>query len=223
MEEEKHYGYWLPVDISSHGHTVDLLINWLHVFMVLLFVGWGIYFTYCLIRFRAGASPTASYHSVKGKASKYVEIGVIVIEAVLLLGISMPMWAEWKQDRPDSTQAVELHVLAEQFAWNVHYPGGDGVFGRLRPDLISADNLLGLDRDDASAADDFNSINQLHVPVDTPVVLRLSSKDVIHSFKVPVLRVTQDVIPGGVQEIWFTATRTGTFDIACAQLCGLGH
>jgi len=221
--EEKLYGYCLPADISTHGHVIDSLINWLHVFMILLFVGWGVFFVYCLIRFRKGASPTASYHPVKGKLSNYVEIGVIVVEAILLVGVSMPLWAQWRQDAPDAADAVKVHVLAEQFAWNVQYPGADGKFGQLSPALITSDNLLGLNPDDAAGDDDFNSINQIHVPVNKPLIVRLTSKDVIHSFKIPVMRVTQDIIPGAANTIWMTATRIGTYDIACAQLCGLGH
>ncbi|MDA0745337.1 MAG: hypothetical protein O2954_02390 [bacterium] len=221
--EEKIYGYWLPVDISTHGQVVDRLINGLHVFMLALFVGWGIFFVYCLFRYRKGANPKATYEPVKGKLSKYVEIGVVVVEAVLLIGISMPLWAQFKQAFPAESEALVVRVVAEQFAWNVHYAGNDGMFGRTAPELISSDNLLGLDPDDPNGKDDFNAINNLHIPVNRPVIVHLSSKDVIHSFKIPVMRLTQDVIPGQVIPIWFEATRTGAFDIACAQLCGLGH
>ena len=124
--EEKMYGYWLPKDISIHGGPIDALINWLHVFMVLLFVGWGVFFIYCLIRYRKGASPTASYQLIKAKKSKYVEIGVVIIEAILLVGISIPLWAEWKHEFPAESEAVTVHLMAEQFA---EHP----VFGRGRP------------------------------------------------------------------------------------------
>ncbi len=221
--EEKIYGYWLPIDISTHGKDVDLLINWLHVFMLALFVGWGIFFIYCLIRFRQGANPTASYEGVEGKGAKYVEAAVVIIEAILLVAISIPAWSSFKHDFPSESQALTVRVIGEQFAWNVHYPGEDGIFGRTAPELITAENLLGLDPADAAGKDDFNSINQLHFPVNTPVIVRLSAKDVIHSFKVPVMRITQDAVPGTEIPIWFEATRVGKFDLACAQLCGLGH
>ncbi len=221
--KEKVYGYWLPMDVSTHGHVVDFLINWLHWFMIALFVGWGVYFFYCLIRFRQGANPRATYENVKGTTSKYVEIGVVVVEAVLLIGISIPAWSAFKHDFPSDADAFVVRVVPEQFAWNIHYPGKDGVYGRTAPGFVSSDNLLGLDPNDPNAADDINSINNLHIPVNRPVIIRLSSKDVIHSFKVPVLRLTQDAIPGTEIRFWFEATRTGTFDLACAQLCGLGH
>ena len=119
--------------------------------------------------------------------------------------------------------ALVVRVVPEQFAWNIHYSGKDGKFGRTAPEFVSADNLLGLDPDDPDGNDDFNAINNLHIVKDRPVIAHISSKDVIHSIKIPVLRLTQDAIPGQDIRIWFEATRNGTFDIACAQLCGLGH
>ena len=77
--EEKIYGYWLPIDVSTHGAAIDELINVLHVFMLLLFVGWGVFFIYCLIRFRQGANPKATYHTMKGKSAKYVEVAVVAV------------------------------------------------------------------------------------------------------------------------------------------------
>ena len=221
--QEKVYGYWLPIDISTHGATVDWLINWLHVFMVALFLGWGVFFVYCLVRYRRRANPDATYDPVKGKIAKYVEYGVIVVEAVLLVGLSMPLWADFKHAFPDESDALVVRVVPEQFAWNIHYSGKDGKFGRTAPEFVSADNLLGLDPDDPDGNDDFNAINNLHIVKDKPVIAHISSKDVIHSIKIPVLRLTQDAIPGQDIRIWFEATKNGTFDIACAQLCGLGH
>ncbi len=219
--EEKVYGYWLPIDVSTHGHNVDWLINWIHWFMIVLFVGWGIYFFYCLFRFRKGANPTATYDEVKGKTAKYVVLGVIIVETVL--GRGSGAWSSFKHDFPPQSEALTVRVVAEQFAWNIQYAGPDGIFGRTAPEHITAENLLGLDPNDPNGKDDFNSINQLHLPVNRPVIVRLSSKDVIHSFKIPVMRLTQDAIPGTEIPIWFEATRTGKFDLACAQLCGLGH
>jgi cytochrome c oxidase subunit 2 len=221
--QEKIYGYWLPINVSTHGEAVDQLINVLHVFMALLFVCWGIFFVYCLIRFRQGANPQARYEPIQSKTSKYLEVVIVVFEAFLLVGLSMPVWSDFKSALPSESEALTVHVMAEQFAWNVHYPGGDGVFGRKSFEFVTSENLLGLDPDDPNGKDDFNSINNLHIPMGKPILIKLTSKDVIHSFKVPVLRLTQDAIPGQEIPFWFNTTRTGDFDIACAQLCGLGH
>jgi len=105
----------------------------------------------------------------------------------------------------------------------VHYPGADGRFGRTVLALVSDDNPLGLDRTDPAARDDVTTINQLHLPIDVPAIIYLSSKDVVHSFTLPQMRVKQDTIPGTVQPVWFTPTQTGEWEIACSQLCGLAH
>jgi cytochrome c oxidase subunit 2 len=88
---------------------------------------------------------------------------------------------------------------------------------------VSSDNPLGLDRTDPASRDDVTTINELHLPIDTPVIVYLSSKDVVHSFTLPQMRVKQDTIPGTVQPVWFTPTRTGEWEIVCSQLCGLAH
>jgi cytochrome c oxidase subunit 2 len=116
-----------------------------------------------------------------------------------------------------------VRVVAEQFAWNVHYPGADGQFGRTAVSLVSSSNPIGLDRTSPFGADDIVTLSEMHVPVNRPVIIQLSSKDVVHSFGVPAMRVKQDAIPGVTAPVWFTPTVTGNFEIACSQLCGLAH
>jgi cytochrome c oxidase subunit 2 len=108
-------------------------------------------------------------------------------------------------------------------SWNAHYPSADGQFGRTDIKLVAAENPLGLDRSDPAAKDDFNSVNQLALPVNKPVIIHLSSKDVIHSFSLIQMRVKQDTIPGESIPVWFTPTQVGDWEINCSQLCGLGH
>src|SRR5262249_17987106 len=116
-----------------------------------------------------------------------------------------------------------VQVTGEQFAWNFHYPGPDGAFGKTDVKLITSTNTIGLDRTDPAAKDDVVSINALHVPVDRAVKVRIRSKDVIHSFFLPNLRIKQDAVPGMAIEVWFTPNKAGAYEIACAELCGLGH
>jgi len=204
------YGRWYPPMLSEHGDQVDLLIDVLSVFMLLLFVSWGLFYLFCLVRFRARDGERATYHPIKGKVSKYAEIGVALFEAFLLVGISMPVWAAYKNDPPAEGQREEVRVIAEQFQWNFHYPGKDGRFGPTRADLISASNSIGLDESHPDAGDDIVTINEFHMPVSTPMYLRLTSKDVIHSFSIPTMRVKQDTIPGMEIPIWFTASENAT-------------
>ena len=213
----------LPVAASAHAPEIDHMIVIIHWLMLVLFVGWGAFFVYVLFRFRRSANPTASYAGAKGKVAKGLEAAIVVIEAILLLAYAIPSWANRVTGFPADSEAVVVRVIAEQFAWNIHYPGGDGLFGRTDIALVSAGNPLGLDRNDENAKDDIVTINQLTLPVDRPVLVHLSSKDVIHSFGLFEMRVKQDAIPGMDIPVWFIPNRIGEYEIACSQLCGLGH
>lgn len=213
----------IPVQASAHAAEVDQMTILVHWVMLLLFVGWGAFFLYTLVRFRQGANPKANYHGVKSHFSRYNEIGVAIIEGVLLVAFAIPVWAARVDAFPSEAESTVVRVVAEQFAWNVHYPGTDGQFGRTDIKLVDANNPIGLDRTDPAAKDDFNSINQLALPVDRPAIIHLSSKDVIHSFSLIQMRVKQDAVPGISIPVWFTPTMTGDWEINCSQLCGLGH
>ena len=226
----------LPRLAAANGAQIDGLIGWTHIFMFILFVGWGSFFVYCLLRFRKSRHPVANYTGVKTHASSYLEIGVAVVEGILLFAFSIPLWAARVDDLPPRHEALLVQVTGEQFAWNVHYAGADGVFGRTDLKLLDLQsNPLGLDRNDPAAKDDVTTLNQLYLPVNKPIIVRLRSKDVIHSFGVPEFRVKQDAIPGLTIPIWFVPnvttaemrSRMGNaefqYEIACAQLCGLGH
>ncbi len=218
--------WWLPLDVSTSAAMVDSLMLYLHLFMLALFVGWGIFFVYCLVAFRDRPGATALYEPVKGSLSKYIEVGVIVIEAALLLAFSMPAWADFKDVAPKEgdPEAVHVRVIGKQFNWFFHYPGADGKFGKTEPRFVSEDNPIGRTLSDADGQDDFVLTEKLVLPEGRPVVAKVSSLDVIHSLKIPVMRLTQDAIPGQNIEIWFEAKedRRGVYDIACAQLCGSG-
>ena len=226
----------LPPLASAHGGQIDNLIGWIHIFMLILFVGWGGFILYAIVRFRKSRNPVADYRGVTSHRSTYLEVGVAVVEAVLLIGFAIPLWATRVEALPPENEALVVQVTGEQFAWNIHYPGPDRIFGRTDIKLLDLQtNPLGLDRSDPAAKDDVTTVNQLHLPVNTPVIVRLRSKEVIHSFGVPEFRVKQDAIPGLTIPIWFIPTvttadmktRTGNpefeYEIACAQLCGLGH
>jgi len=220
------FGKWLklPMDASAHGAQIDMLIVVIHWLMFALFIGWGIYLIFVLIRFRKGRNPKADYDGVKSHTSSYLEIGIAIFEAVLLIGFAIPLWSERVNAFPPTSDATVVRVVGEQFVWNIHYPGEDGKFGRTDINKIDVQsNPLGLDSSDPLAKDDIVTINQLHLPVDKPVIIHLSSKDVIHSFGVPLLRVKQDAIPGMSIPLWFKPKKEGQFEIVCSQLCGLGH
>ena len=155
--------------------------------------------------------------------SSHLEFSVVLIEAVLLLGFAIPLWAKRVNQFPPGKEALVVHVVAQQFSFNYHLPGPDGQFGRRDVGFVSNSNPLGLDPNDPAGKDDIVTTGELHVPVNRPVIAELSSKDVIHDFFLPSMRIAGDAIPGSLIPIWFTPIKTGTDEIICGQLCGLGH
>jgi cytochrome c oxidase subunit 2 len=217
---------YMPPDYSAHGPELDKLNANVHLLMVILFVGWGLLFLYMLMRFRAGKHPRAIYHGTKSHLSTYAEGGILLVEVILLVVFSIPLWARWSRTPGPEGNPLMIRVVGEQFAWNVHYPGPDGVFGKMNVKLVSSSNPLGLDPADPAAKDDITTLNDLHLELNRPVIIRITSKDVIHSFSLPYMRVKQDATPGMVVPVHFMpvhASGKESWDIACAQLCGLGH
>ena len=213
----------LPIQASAHAAEIDQMIVIVHWLMAVLFVGWGSFYIYTLIRFRESANPQADYKGVTSHTSSYLEIAVAVIEAVILVGFALPAWAARVNDVPPDEEATVVHVIAKQFEWHSHYAGADGRFGRRDISEITPTNAIGLDRSDPNAVDDIVSINQMNVPIDKPVILYLSSLDVIHSYAINEMRVKQDAIPGIQVPVWWVPTMAGDFEVNCSQLCGLGH
>ena len=117
-----------------------------HLLMLVLFVGWGTYFVFVLIRFRRSRNPHANPDGARGKYALATEIGVVVAEAILLVIFALPLWFDRTAAQPNPDSAVVIRVIAEQFAWNVHYPGTDGRFGETKIALVTPTNPLGLDR-----------------------------------------------------------------------------
>ena len=229
----------LPINSSSHGHMIDIMMGWVHWLMLFLFVGWGIYLIITVTKFRSSSNPKADYNGVQSHYSQYAEYGVIIFEAFLLIGLSIPLYSQFKTTLPDDNSVHHVRVIAQQFAWNMHYPGPDGKFGKTDINLVDEEsNPIGLDRNSPNGSDDIVTINQMHLPVNKQVMIHLSSKDVIHNFGIPEMRIKQDAIPGMTIPFFFTPTMTTTdflekikgtpregkgYEIACAQLCGNSH
>jgi len=230
---EKFLGF--PLNASTHGAQLDYITGLVHWLMLVLFVGWGLFFLFTLVRFRKGRNPVASYEGAKSHFSTYGEAAIAIIEVILLVGFAVPIWAKRVSEVPKPSEAVTVRVIAQQFAWNVQYPGADGVFGRVRP--TEGSSTIELDPADPAGKDDILSLNQLHLPVGRTALIELTSRDVIHSFFLPYMRVKQDAIPGITIPVYFTpnlvtpaasqfpdcAAKHDCWEIACAQLCGASH
>jgi cytochrome c oxidase subunit 2 len=213
----------IPPNAAEHGYQIDHILEFCHWFMGALFVGWSLFFIFVLIRFRKSRHPRADHHGVRSGISTHLEFSVVLIEAVLLLGFAIPLWAKRVNEFPPTKDAILVNVVGQQFNWNFHLPGPDGQFGHRNVGLVTNSNPLGLDPNDPAGKDDLVTLGELHVPVDRPVIIELSSKDVIHNFDLPHMRIAADAIPGSLIPMWFKPLKTGTYEVVCGQLCGLGH
>lgn len=197
---------WFPESASNVAREIDRLF-W---YSTAWTAGVGLIviaiLTFFLIRYRRrqGRLPYYTHGNTKGALTLTLTLAALVF---LLLDVNLAyhdhkVWKLMFGNPPSSTEALKVQIMPEQFAWNVRYAGVDEEFG---------------------TTDDIVAMNELHVTLDRPVIVQMSSKDVIHSFFLPNLRIKQDSIPGMVTSIYFVPQAVGNFNIACAEHCGLGH
>jgi len=213
---------WFPPVASAHGAAVQTMLNFTLLATGAFFVAGHLVLAWLIARAARSKPETGGPPARAGWLIGLLPALVMALVAeggVLVL--ALPVWARYYG--PPPKDALQVEVTGRQFFWVVRYPGTDGLFGRTAPTLISTDNALGLDRTDPDASDDVVLLNEMQLPRDRPARLRLRSTDVIHSFWVPELRVKQNLVPGMSVEIWFTPTRAGEYELACNQICGLGH
>jgi cytochrome c oxidase subunit 2 len=190
---------WLPEDVSTFGRDIDALFYLIYYITAATFILVTVLMVVFLIKYREQAGRRATY----SHGNTTLEIIWTIVPAAILIVISfmsVSTWANIKRHAPDSD--FELQVAAKQFNWEVVYPGADRKF---------------------DTQDDVKFDNDLHVPVNKVVRVYLSSKDVIHSFYLPNLRLRQDAVPGRTILVWFEVTKPGKYEIPCSQLCGFGH
>ena len=220
-----------PELVSQNGGDIDGLIIAVHLLMLVLFVGWIIYYFVALWKFRASSNPKADYKGVKSKTiTNSIEGAVIVAELVLVV-VATYYWNFYVNKSDDFSDDSVIRVTAEQFAWSARYPGADGKLGAQSKTLVSGANPFGIDKTDPLGEDDIEVLkSDIVVPMkknkdgtSKSVTIDLASKDGIHCFKVLPLRVCQDVIPGLRIPIHFKPTKVGRYQVTCAQLCGDGH
>jgi cytochrome c oxidase subunit 2 len=217
-------GDWMPDQASQHAAGMDRMIRYLLITTGAIFVLGHVVlisFVWMYSRGRETRSPVTNPRTERLWSIAPVIVMALIAEVGVLV-IGLPVWDEIYGETPED--AIIVDVAARQFEWIIRYPGPDGQFGRTDPYQINGQsNPAGLDSDDPAAADDIVDRNVLRLPVDRPVVLRLRSHDVLHSFFVSALRVKQDIVPGIVGKTQFVPIQVDTFEIGCAELCGLGH
>lgn len=211
--------WWRPPLAAAQGAEIDRLFDTILVIISVVFILVHAALGFFILRFRDRGAGRASHWN----ESTRLEVLWTAIPASILVTLTIlggGLWLRVQSAAPPDAMTVQ--VVAQQFGWNFHYPGPDGVHGTIRPDRPSLESPIGLDPASAGAGDDLVS-NELHVVVGKPVRLVITSRDVIHSLFIPAVRFKQDAVPGRVTEVWFTPTQTGRYPIACAELCGAGH
>ncbi|MCA9398236.1 MAG: hypothetical protein KC618_00690 [Candidatus Omnitrophica bacterium] len=203
-------GIWFlkpPDDVSLDGYRIDHVIHYTDTVITIFFGIVVLALLYFIIRYRDRPNHKAVYD--RGDKKKYIVITVIlgflvflsidaVIETMSFKDLKEAFW-----NFPKDEDVVRVEVMPQQYAWNIRYAGADGKFAT-DDDIVSPQN-------------------QMHIPVNTPVVVQMAPYDVIHSFYIPNFRIKQDATPGMITTFWFQAVKEGEYEIACAELCGNGH
>jgi cytochrome c oxidase subunit 2 len=217
--------WWMPPAASAAAPAIDAQFHYTFIAMGVVFVaaqvGLGLFVWQ--YRDRKDAAPARYSHG-----NTTLEVVWTLATAVLFFALAIAGDNIWAKDRFSQAPpgSVQVEVTGLQFAWYFRYPGPDGKFGRTKPELIDAsagaDAAVGLDSTDPASKDDFVT-STLFLPVDRDIDVTLRAQDVIHSFFIPNMRFKQDAVPGLMVHVHFRPDKTGNYEIACAELCGLGH
>jgi cytochrome c oxidase subunit 2 len=193
------------VQASTYAADIDGVITLIGVLVGFWFLVAEGVFLFLILRYRARDGRRAEY--ITGEEKKQMRFIswphylVLVCDVFIVVG-AVRVWIEVKQTLPSEAEAQHVRVIAQQWAWSFVHPGADGKL---------------------DTADDIRSVDDLHVQVNQKYIYELESRDVLHDFSVPVFRLKQDAVPGRVITGWFEPTKTGTYDIQCAEICGIGH
>ncbi len=212
-------GWWWTPIASNWGYIDDTIIVTFWVTGVVFVAVLG-FMAYCVFRFRYQKGRRAAYRPENNKLELWLT-GLTALGVVVMLTPGLFVWNQFVTVPED---ADEFEVMAQQWQWSYRFPGKDGVLGTTSAQYIDDDNPFGVNPNDAHGQDDVLIDDpELHLPLDRPVKVLLRSIDVLHDFYVPQFRAKMDMVPGTVTYFWFTPVRTGTFDVLCFELCGLGH
>jgi cytochrome c oxidase subunit II len=211
---------WWFTPLASNWGTIDTTLIITFVITGVVFCALVLFMAYALFRFRHREGVRASYEPESGKLELWLT-GLTSVGIAAMLAPGLVVWKDYVTVPPDATT---VEVLGQQWGWTFRFPGGDGILGTVDAKRIDADNPFGLNPDDPHGQDDvLVDGGEVRLPVDKPVKLELRSVDVLHDFYVPQFRAKMDLVPGMITYFWLTPTRTGTFEILCAELCGVGH
>lgn len=211
---------WYLTPLASNWSSIDDALNITFWVTGTVFVLVNLFMAWCVIKFRYKKDRRAHYEPENKKLEIWLTVGT-AIGVAAMLAPGLYVWAEFVNPPED---ADVFEVLGKQWQWSYRFPGEDGVMGTVDTRHISSDNPFGMNPDDPNGQDDILvSSNDVHLPIDRPVVTLLRSQDVLHDFAVAQFRAKMDMVPGQVTQMWFTPTKIGRYDVLCEELCGMGH
>ena len=210
--------WWTPV--ASNWGNIDTTIELTFWITGTVFVAVCSFMSYCVWRYRYRADRKAEYKP----EDKKLEFRLTALTALGVIALLAPGLVVWNKYVTVPENARKIEVVAYQWGWNYRLPGVDGILGTTDIKLINDENPFGLNPDDPNSKDDILVMDaDLHLEIDQPVKVELRSYDVLHNFYVPQFRAKMDTLPGLITYYWFTPTKTGDFEILCAEYCGTGH
>jgi len=211
---------WWLTPIASNWGSIDTALDITMWVCGSVFVALNLFLAYSIYRYRHRKGHQAHYDP----ESVALERRLTVWTAIGIAGLLAPGLIAWKEFVTVPKNAAVFEAVGQQWQWSFRFPGKDGVLGTINSRHVSPDNPFGLDVNDPFGRDDILvESSEVHLPLGRPIKAVLRSKDVLHDFYVPQIRSKMDLVPGIVTYFWFTPTRTGTFEILCAELCGVGH
>jgi cytochrome c oxidase subunit 2 len=211
---------WWLTPVASNWATIDATIDLTFWVTGFVFVAVNLFMAWAVFRYRYKANRRADYEPENNKLEWWLT-GLTTIGVVAMLAPGLFVWAEFVNVPED---AWELEVVGQQWHWTYRFAGDDGIHGTSDATLITKSNPFGLNPDDPNGQDDKVIYDPVvHIPSGSPMKVLLRAKDVLHNFTVPQFRVKMDLVPGLVTYVWLIPERTGTFDILCEELCGVGH
>lgn len=215
-----HSLYWAPPNVTVGGEKIDGILNFIFWLTLIVFVATQVVFLYYLVRYRRRPGHKA-YYSHGNNRLEVVWTTIPVLIFLSLAIYSNRVWSKLHANPPPD--AVVVNISSFQFGWEMRYAGEDGELGKIEVEKISNESKFGVSPDDPAGKDDFVTTD-LVIPAGKAVHVLLNSRDVIHSFYVPAFRLYQDAVPGRtISWVWFEVTKPGNFELACSQLCGIGH
>jgi len=210
--------WWTPV--ASNWGNIDTTIELTFWITGTVFVAVCSFMAWCVWRYRYKPDRKAEYKP----EDKKLEFRLTALTALGVIALLAPGLVVWNKYVTVPDNALKIEVVAYQWGWNYRLPGGDGILGTTDIKLINDENPYGLNPDDPNSKDDILVMDaDLHLEINQPVKVELRSYDVLHNFYVPQFRAKMDTLPGLITYYWFTPTKTGDFEILCAEYCGTGH